>query len=143
MAAKKSTDVLIGGKVYTLSGYEEEDYLQQVATYINNKIAEIEERDDTHKLSPDMKATLIQINIADEFFKLKDRVEKFESEMDAKEEELYELKHDLISKQVRVEDYEKKIAELEAENKDLLGAKARLESSLEDVLLGSVDSDED
>ena len=27
MAAKKSTEVLIGGKVFTISGYEDEDYL--------------------------------------------------------------------------------------------------------------------
>ena len=28
MAAKKSAEVIIDGKVYTLSGYEEEDYLR-------------------------------------------------------------------------------------------------------------------
>ena len=35
MSAKKNTEVLIGGKKYTISGYEEEEYLQRVATYIN------------------------------------------------------------------------------------------------------------
>ena len=40
MSAKKSAEVVIGGKLYTLSGYEEEEYLQKVAGYINNKIAE-------------------------------------------------------------------------------------------------------
>ena len=38
MTAKKSAEVIIDGKVYTLSGYEEEGYLQKVASYINNKI---------------------------------------------------------------------------------------------------------
>ena len=32
--------VVINNKVYTLSGQESEDYLQNVATYINGKIAE-------------------------------------------------------------------------------------------------------
>lgn len=38
MSGKTSAEVIIGGKVYTLSGYEGEEYLQRVATYINNKI---------------------------------------------------------------------------------------------------------
>ncbi len=40
MAAKTDAEVLIGGKVYTLCGYESEEYLQKVASYINNKLAE-------------------------------------------------------------------------------------------------------
>ena len=43
MSVKTSADVLIGGKVYTLSGYESEDYLQKVASYINGKLGEFEE----------------------------------------------------------------------------------------------------
>lgn len=141
MSAKKSIDVLIGGKVYTLSGYEEEDYLTMVAGYINNKIAEINEIEEMRKLPLDMKATLIELNIADEYFKAKQKIEKFESEMEEKEEELYELKHDLISYQIRLEDIQEQIQTLEDENKDLLKTKARLESSLEDVLLGPSDKD--
>lgn len=141
MSAKKSTDVLIGGKVYTLSGYEEEEYLTMVAGYINNKIAEINEREDLRKLPLDMKATLIELNIADEYFKAKQKIEKFESEMEEKEEELYELKHDLISHQIRLEDIEEQIKTLESENKDLLVTKSRLESSLEDMLLGPSEKD--
>lgn len=40
MSSKNRAEVLIGGKIYTLSGYESEEYLQKVATYINNKLAE-------------------------------------------------------------------------------------------------------
>ena len=40
MASKTDTEVIIGGKVFTLSGYESEEYLQKVASYINNKINE-------------------------------------------------------------------------------------------------------
>ena len=31
MSAKNSTEVLIGGKVFTLSGFESEEYLQKVS----------------------------------------------------------------------------------------------------------------
>ncbi len=37
MPSKTDTEVIIGGKVFTLSGYESEEYLQRVASYINNK----------------------------------------------------------------------------------------------------------
>ena len=37
MSAKNTTQVLIGGKIITLSGYESEEYLQKVAAYINHK----------------------------------------------------------------------------------------------------------
>ena len=39
-SSKTDTEVIIGGKVFTLSGYESEEYLQKVASYINNKINE-------------------------------------------------------------------------------------------------------
>ena len=43
MPAKNTTKVLIGGKIVTLSGYESEDYLQKVASYMNHKIAQLSE----------------------------------------------------------------------------------------------------
>ena len=39
-SAKHITEVLIGGKVYTLSGFEGEEYLQKIASYLNHKITE-------------------------------------------------------------------------------------------------------
>ena len=39
-SSKNYTEVLIGGKVFTLSGFESEDYLQKVSTYLNHKIEE-------------------------------------------------------------------------------------------------------
>ena len=40
MSAKTNAEVVIGGKVYTLSGFESEEYLQKIASYINTKISE-------------------------------------------------------------------------------------------------------
>ena len=42
MSAKTDAVVVIDGKVYTLSGYEDAEYLQKVGSYINDKIAEID-----------------------------------------------------------------------------------------------------
>ena len=50
MANKVDIPVVINGKVYTLSGYEGEDYLQNVATYINGKIAECKTSDQYRRI---------------------------------------------------------------------------------------------
>ena len=135
MSAKTSAEVVIDGKVYTLSGYEGEEYLQKVAAYINNKIIEFDAIEDYRHLPLNMKNTLIQLNIADDYFKAKDQVTKLENDLEQKEKEIYDLKHDLISNQVKTETAEASLKELEAANKELLLNKARLEVSLEDKLL--------
>lgn len=135
MSAKTSAEVVIDGKVYTLSGYEGEEYLQKVAAYINNKIIEFDAIEDYRHLPLNMKNTLIQLNIADDYFKAKDQVTKLENDLEQKEKEIYDLKHDLISNQVKTETAEASLKELEAANKELLLNKARLEASLEDKLL--------
>ena len=45
MSAKNNTQVIIAGKIYTLSGYESEEYLQRVASYLNGKISEFRNLD--------------------------------------------------------------------------------------------------
>lgn len=137
MTAKKSAEVIIGGRVYTLSGYEEEEYLQRVAAYINNKLNEFNAIEEYRRFSVDTKATLVELNIADDFFKAKDQIEKYEEDMEIKDKEIYDLKHDLISSQIKVENLEESVKNLESENKELLMLKAKLEASLEDALLGS------
>ena len=140
MSAKTSAEVVIDGKVYTLSGYEGEEYLQKVAAYINSKINEFEAMDSMKHLPANMKSTLIQLNIADDYFKAKAQVEKLERDMELKDRELYDLKHDLISNQIKTEGADERIRELEAENRELLLNKARLEATLEDALLEGIGS---
>ncbi len=135
MSSKSDTEVIIDGKVYTLSGYEGEEYLQRVAAYINNKINEFGRMEAVRRFPMDMKATLIEINIADDLFKAKERIEKLEQELELKEKEIYDLKYELISEQSKVEANEKTVRELEAKNKELQQQNAKLEADIEDLLL--------
>jgi len=139
MSQKSNTDVIIGGKVYTLSGYEEEEYLQKVASYINNKLSEINGLDSIRRLSSDMRSILLSLNIADDYFKALDRVEKLEGNVSTNDQEMYDIKHELISLQVKLEEMEKKNQTLLAENKELTFEKNKLEKAYEDMLLGPVD----
>ena len=141
MAAKKSAEVIIDGKVYTLSGYEEEDYLQKVGAYINNKISEFNEMEEFRRLSADTRSALLALNIADDYFKAKESVDKYQMDMDQKEKEIYDLKHELIADQIKLENYEEKIKALEADKQELLVQKSKLEASLEDALLGDIAED--
>ncbi|MCR5785890.1 MAG: cell division protein ZapA [Eubacterium sp.] len=127
MSVKNESDVLIGGKVYKLSGFESEEYLQKVAGYINNKISEIEGSEGARNMTMDMKAIMIELNIADDYFKAKETAEKLEEDIEAKEKEIYDLRHENVSAQIRFENLEKTIAELQNENKELLIKNAKLE----------------
>ena len=117
MASKTDIDVLIGGKMYTLSGYESEEYLQKVASYINNKITEYSKLDGFRRQTSDTRGVLLQLNIADDYFKAKKQISILEEELQAKEKELYDLKHELVSAQIRLESAEEQVKQLQKEKK--------------------------
>ncbi len=113
MSSKTDTEVIIGGKVFTLSGYESEEYLQKVASYINNKVNEYSKVDSFRRQPLDTQSVLMQLNIADDYFKAKRQITVLEEELQRKEKELYDLKHELISSQIKMENMEKDSREME------------------------------
>lgn len=113
MSSKTDTEVIIGGKVFTLSGYESEEYLQKVASYINNKVNEYSKMDSFRRQPLDTQGVLLQLNIADDYFKAKKQIALLEEELQRKEKELYDLKHELISSQIKMENMEKDSREME------------------------------
>ena len=119
MTTKTDTEVLIGGKVYTLSGYESEEYLQKVALYINNKIAEYNKVESFRRQSLDTQSVLLELNIADDYFKAKKKVASLEEELTSKEKELYDIKHELIATQIKLESTEKTLKAMQNVKKDI------------------------
>ena len=117
MSSKTDTEVIINGKVYTLSGYESEEYLQKVASYINNKINEYSKIDSFRRLPLDTQNVLLQLNVADDYFKAKKQISLLEEELQTKEKELYDLKHELISSQIRLENAENAAKQARKESK--------------------------
>ena len=81
MSSKNKTQVIIAGKIYTLSGYESEEYLQKVAAYLNGKITEFRGMDGYHRLSQEMRSILMNLNIADDYFKVRKKIEELEEEL--------------------------------------------------------------
>ena len=116
MSSKNKTQVIIAGKIYTLSGYESEEYLQKVAAYLNGKITEFRVMDGYHRLSQEKRSILMNLNIADDYFKVRKKIEELEEELSEKEKELYEFRHEMITTQVRLENAEKEKNALEEKN---------------------------
>ena len=127
-SSKTDTQVVIGGKVYTLSGYEGEEYLQRIALYINNKIAELNEMPNYKRLNSDMQKILVDLNLADDFHKAKSQIESLEQEIEEKDRMEYDLKHDLISAQIKLEDAQKEIETLKSEINELQKQIVKLEA---------------
>ena len=128
MSSKNKTEVLIAGKIFTLSGSESEEYLQKVATYINNKIAEFKKLDGYNHQTTENKSILLELNIADDYFKAKKQVEMVEEELSEKDKELYDLKHELINAQIQLENQEKDLEASRKENTELQKEVVRLQT---------------
>lgn len=115
MSSKNNTEVILGGKVFTLSGYESEEYLQKVASYINNKLAEYSKEDSFRRQNAEVRANLMYLNIADDYFKAKKLGDSLSEEIENKDKEIYDLKHELIAAQIKTGAAEKEITELKKE----------------------------
>lgn len=130
MSSKNNTEVIIDGKIYTLSGYESEEYLQKVATYINNKITEYKQDDGFKRQTLEVQRTLLNLNIADDYFKVKKQADALAFEVESKDKQLYEIKHELIAVQIKVEAQEKEEDQLKKEITELQKEIVRIETKL-------------
>ena len=133
MSAKNETEVVIGGKPLTLSGYESKEYLQTVATYINSKLADFKKSDFFRRQTIDMQATMIELNIADDYFKAKKIADELEGNLEDKDKEIYDLKHELISAQIKMDTLEQEIKQLKNEMSENQKTIVRLETELDDM----------
>lgn len=127
---KNDTEVIINNKRYTLSGFESEEYLQKIASFLNSKINEIKQQDAYKTLDSDMRSILVEINIADEYFKLKRQFAESEDDSDSKSNEIYALKHDIMALQSKLEKANKEIEHLRSEVVDEQKKNVKLETEL-------------
>ncbi len=129
-SSKNNTEVLIGGKIFTLSGFESEEYLQKISSYLNHKIEECSNTEGYKKQSAETRSILLALNIADDYFKAKRLATTSEADVEAKDKEMYDLKHELISVQLRLENAEKEADSLKEENNELQKQIVKLETEL-------------
>ena len=129
MSSKNNTEVIIDGKIFTLSGYESEEYLQKVAAYINNKISEFKQDEAYKRQNIDVQKALLDLNIADDYFKAKKQADTLET----KDKQLYEIKHELIAAQIKIETGEKESEDLKKQLSELQKDVIRLETRIQEM----------
>ena len=130
MSAKNVIDVIIDGKIYTIGGLESEAYLQKLATYISSKILEFKQDDAYRRQKIDTQKTLLEINIADDYFKAKKQADFLQVEIEEKDKENYDLKHDLITADMKIESLEAQLQEAKDKNIELQKEIVKLQAEL-------------
>ena len=134
MAVKNTAKVIIGGKIITLGGYESEEYFQKVASYINKKIDELSALPGYSRQPMETKHTLLSLNITDDYFKAKKQAEIFEQDLQQKDQEMYDLKHELIALRMQIEEAQKAEKEALEQNTLLEGKNKELEKQSDELL---------
>lgn len=131
MPQKIDIPVVINNKVYTLSGYEGDDHLQNVANYVNSKINECKTSEAYRKMGAEYQGVFLALNIANDYFDAKKHADNMVGEDEEKDQQIYDLRHQVIDAKIKqesamrmVEEYkdqinalQRKIIQLETENK--------------------------
>ena len=131
MNKKNGIEVIINGKRVCLGGYESEEYLQRVASYLNAKYTELKNTESYRMLDLEMKNMVLQLNLADDYFKLKKQMEETNGDSVAKSGEIFDLKHEVITAQTKLEAAQREIEVLKKENIEAQKRIIRLETELE------------
>lgn len=134
MDSKNYTQVLIDGKVYTLGGTEDEAYLQKAASYVNEKNHTLRKLPGFTKQSMEYQNVMVQLNMADDYFKAMENCQEAENQRDAMEKETYSLKHELVSTQMKLEAVLKDLEERQVELEEIRKEKKRLEKDFKEAL---------
>jgi cell division protein ZapA len=113
MSEKNVVKVVIDGKTIRLGGFESTEYLEHVAFYINHKIAEMHEMPGYSRQQSETKSILLALNIADDYYKAKMRVDSLEKDVEDKDAESYRTKQDLVNAQVKIRQLEKEVMSLQ------------------------------
>jgi cell division protein ZapA len=88
MGKERLVEIKVFGQTYTVKTDAEEDYIQEVARYVNEKMEEVLKK--TKSVSTLNVAILTALNIADDLLKEKERGIALRREVEAKSKDLIE-----------------------------------------------------
>ena len=99
---KNVVEVVIDGKLYYLGGEEPEEFMHQIASYLNAKIRDLKASEHYLKLPPDMQSFHLALSVADEYMCMKNTLEKSREDMELQDTELYRMKNELVEYRERI-----------------------------------------
>lgn len=111
MNSKNDLEVIINNKRYTISGYESEEYLQKIASHINSKYAQFRTQEGYNHLDAEIRNVLMQINLADDYYKALRQKRELDSELERKDKELFDIKTLLVEQQEKIDELTKQLVD--------------------------------
>ena len=104
---ENSIDVIIGGRAYTLRGFESEEHIIRLAGYINQKIAQLRAVEGFTRQTQEYQTLLLELNMADDQQNAAAELEQLKKKNEELEKEIYSLKHQLVSAQLKLDEQAK------------------------------------
>ena len=132
MKTYNDVEVMINGKSYTLCGYESDDYMQMVATYLNEKYEEVRTSKSYNKIDQEMKGVMMQLNIADDYLKTREKLLELEKEIEKKSTRIFELKQENNSLQSQVYMLKEELEKIKQQHIEAQKKVVKVESKLEE-----------
>lgn len=123
MKEKNSFQITLAGKSYTLAGNESSEYLKRIADHIEQKYADYSSNISYRTQPMDMQHVMLEVNIADDYFKCKEELEILTRKLDEQSIELEHMKNSLVAMQVKYENLE---SSTKLTQKNYQEAKARI-----------------
>ena len=84
--------------------------MQRVASYINEMITTLKRQEGFTKQSAEYQTAMIELNMADDYFKAREQIARLEQLKHEMEKEVYSLKHELVTTQMKLEAANKELA---------------------------------
>ena len=126
---KNRVKISIDGKSFTLVGEETEEHMRQVATYIDQKMAEIRQKAIAVTLDSSLAYVLTSINVADDYFKEKAYTAELEGRLSGMTARAKELAARLEEAERAVEAAEAKLDEYALAMEDGMGVQLQMTSA--------------
>lgn len=130
MRDKNDVEVLIDGRKYTIRGFESEEYMQHIASYINRKYADLRKKEYYTGLDMELRHVLMAINIADDYCKCKKKTSEYRTENELKDKSILDMKHEIIELQENIKKLETEKKKLETSLEQAEKKKIELETRL-------------
>lgn len=128
MTEKRKINILIDGRNFTVVGSDNEDYVRTLASYVDKRIKDLASKND--RLCQTSSATLAALNIADELYKTKSKLEQLENQTKDPIEKYSNLASELDKSKATIQKLE---AECSKYKDDLLRTKIESENAIREM----------
>jgi len=100
---KNYTDVVIDNKVYTVGCDQDSTYMQQLATYVNDKLDTLRSQPGFNKQPYGSRQVMILMNVADDYLRMKMKAEAVEKKYQEQTAEFYNMKREMVNMKLQMD----------------------------------------